>query len=194
MTTRASTFRNLIKIASAVLVLLLICWPILAYADPVLPTVGPATEPTALQNFVNQVLAILAPVIISALGVVTTWILFKIKQKLHIEVSQATQDAWAKLANDAAHRGAEWARQQALAAVGDKKIPGGAVMDVAANWAMQMAEQQKLPDMARAKLTGLIESELFKIRRDDAATGIGDQAKFDPSKPLPDPKNPPPTI
>lgn len=141
--------------------------PGVAFADDAVPA-GPAEAPTALHNFYNQVMDILIPVFVSFVGALGVWILTKIKAKFHLEVSDKTMTQWKDLAQSAAYRGAEWARAKGKTLVEGKKIPGGDVMDVAANWAMQMAEQQKLPAMAREKLIGLIESELFKIRQAEA--------------------------
>jgi len=134
------------------------------------------TEPTALQNLTDQVMAILIPAFLSAITLMIAWVLFKLKEKLHIDVSKKTQEAWTELARNAALRGAEWARAKTKELVKDAKLPGGATMEVAVNWALQMAEQQGLPTLAREKLIGLIESELYKLRREDSATSLPEPA------------------
>lgn len=151
----------------SLIVLALLFLPSVAFAADAAPQ-------TALQTFTDQVMAILIPAFVTLIGLFATWILMKVKAKLHIDVGVKTQEAWAQLARDAALRGAEWARKKAKDVVGDRKIPGGEVMEVAANWALQMAEQQGLPTLAREKLVGLIESELFKLRREDAVSSLGE--------------------
>lgn len=151
------------------LIVLIVLFPSVAFA---------AGEQTALQNATDQILAILIPVFVTAIGAIATALLMKLKSKLHLDVSDKTAEAWTQLAEKAALRGAEWARQKIKTLEDDKKLPGGEVMDVAVNWALQMAEQQKLPAMAREKLQGLIESQLFKLRQQEAtstmaATSIG---------------------
>lgn len=146
----------------SICVLLLVLFPALAFADATSP------PPTALQALTDQVLSILIPAFVTAIGTVATWLLIKLKNKLHLDVSDKTMAAWSGLAERAALRGAEWARQKAKELTDGKKLPGGEVMDVAVNWALQMAEQQKLPVMAREKLVGLIEAQLFKLRQQDA--------------------------
>jgi len=140
-----------------------------------------AAEQTALQNLMDQVLAIVIPTFVTAIGLVATWLLLKLKQKLHIDVSEKTIDAWASLAQRAALRAAEWARNKAKDLAGDKKLPGGEIMEVAVNWALQMAEQQGLPALAREKLVGLIEAELFKLRQKDQLA-LAEVTNGDPGK------------
>lgn len=123
-----------------------------------------ASQPTVLQTFMDQFFAIVLPALTVIVGALVTAILTKLKNRFHLDVSQSTMDAWSQLASSAAMRGAEWARQKAKTLVGDKKVPGEEVMEVAVNWATQMAEAHKLPELAREKLVGLIEAELYKLR------------------------------
>jgi len=126
--------------------------PSVAYAD------------TAIQSATSEVLNILVPVFVALIGALATWILAKIQQKLHIDVGEKVAANWAELARKAALRGGEWARKKSKDLTEGKKLPGGEVMEVAATWAIEMAKQQKLPEMARAKLEGLIEAHLFELR------------------------------
>ena len=157
----------------------LLWFPSLAFALVLfVPTIAwaqaTAPQPTALEEFHAQVMNILIPVFVTLIGSLATWLLLKIKAKLHLDVSDKTMTQWTDLARAAALRGGEWARQKSKGLVEGKKLPGGEVMDVAAKWAIQMAEHQKLPEMAREKLEGLIESELFKLRREQAVEVAGD--------------------
>lgn len=134
------------------IILSILLMPSLAFAD------------TAIHSATAEIMNIMVPVFVALIGALATWILAKVKQKFHLDVSEKTTHAWNALASQAAARAGEWARKKALAAGDGKKIPGGEVMDVAANWAIEMAKQQKLPEMARAKLEGLIEAQLFRTR------------------------------
>lgn len=137
-------------------------FPMFAWADD---GSGSAAVPTtALEDFHTQVMAILVPVFVTLIGGLATWIGLLIKKKFHLAVSDQTMEQWNALARAAALRGAEWARAKSKEFVEGKKLPGGEVMDVAAKWAIQMAAQQGLPALGAEKLTGLIESELFKLR------------------------------
>ena len=126
--------------------------PSLAHAD------------TAIQSATSEIMGILVPVFVTLIGGLATWILRKVQQKLHIEVGDKTALAWDDLARRAALRGGEWARNKSKDLTEGKKLPGGEVMEVAAIWAVEMAKQQKLPEMARNKLEGLIEAHLFELR------------------------------
>lgn len=157
-----------LSILAAMFVLLV---PALVFAQDVpAPAPAPAPATTAIQDAMAQVMSILIPVFVAFIGGLATWILRKVQQKLHIDIGEKTSAAWADLARRAALRGGEWARKKSKDLTEGKKIPGGEVMDVAAKWAIQMAEQQKLPVMAREKLEGLIEVELFKLRLEAAPT------------------------
>lgn len=134
---------------------------------------------TALEDLHTQLMAVLVPAFVLVVTALATWIGLKIKAKLHLDVSEKTMEQWNNLARAAALRGAEWARTKTKAIVDGKKLPGGEVMDVAAKWAIQMAEHQGLPALASEKLQGLIESQLFQLRREEAVTPT------DPTKPAP---------
>jgi hypothetical protein len=140
----------------------------LAPTQPTL-TVTPQPSPqTGLEAFRDQVLAILLPIFVLFIGALATAALAKAKKKLGLEVSEKTTDQWGALARSAALRGAEWARKKAKELTDGKKVPGPEVLDVAVNWATDMAVHQGLPELARAKLEGLIEAELFQLRREEA--------------------------
>ena len=131
------------------------------------PSVAYADGGTAISNATSEIMNILIPVFVALIGALATWILAKVKQKLHLDVSQKTSDAWSALAEKAAARAGEWARNKSKELTDGKTLPGGQVMEVAANWAIEMAKAQGLPDLARAKLEGLIEAHLFVARQSD---------------------------
>lgn len=165
----------------------ILCWlllPAIVFAQP--ETAPPAPKQTSLEVLHDQMMSILVPVFVALIGGFATWALAKIKTRFHLDVSDKTMQQWKELAQSAAYRGAEWAREKSKGLVDGKKVPGGDVMEVAANWALQMAEHQKLPAMAREKLVGLIESELFKIRQAEAVTIATLPKPVEPSVPVVD--------
>jgi len=132
-----------------------------------------ADAPTSIERVSSDIMNILIPVFVAFVGSLATWALHKVQRKLGLEVSEKTMEAWEALSRRAALRGAEWARKKTKELTEGKKIPGGEVMEVAANWALEMAENQKLPALARNKLEGLIEAHLFELRlTEDESTSI----------------------
>lgn len=119
---------------------------------------------TALGRLSDEVFTILTPIFVAAIGALAVWALALLKKKLGIGVSDATAASWANLARKAALRGAEYARAKAKGLTDGKKVPGPEVLEVSANWAIDVAKSAGLPEMARKSLEGLIESELFKLR------------------------------
>lgn len=145
--------------------------PTPAPAPAATPTVvvAPAPKQTGLEALRDQLLAILIPTFVLFVGALATAALAKFKKKLGLDVSEKVAEQWQSLAQSAALRGAEWARKKAKELTDGKKVPGPEVLDVAVNWATDMAVHQGLPALARAKLEGLIEAELFKLRADSDA-------------------------
>jgi hypothetical protein len=123
-----------------------------------------AAADTAVTSATQEILSILLPIFVALVGSLATWILRKVQQKLHIDVGEKTAEAWGNLARKAAMRGGEWARKKSKDLTDGAKVPGGEVMEVAVQWAVEMAKQQKLPELARDKLEGLIEAHLFELR------------------------------
>ena len=122
-------------------------------ADKPMPSAEPVAEPrTALDNFSSEILNILIPGFLAFIGFLVTWILNKVRVKLHLTVSDQQIDSWARLAERAAGRGAEWARNQVKDLTEDEKIPGPDILEVAVNWATEMGKTFKLPEMGREKL------------------------------------------
>jgi len=145
--------------------------PGVANAEPDVAVVvvekAPAGEPpTALAKLTTEVMNILIPAFLTLIGLLVAWVLNWVRKKFHLNVSDAQIDAWSKLAEKAANRGAEWARAKAKAATDGKKIPGPEVLEVAVDWAIEMGRVFKLPEMGREKLIGLIEGHLFTEREE----------------------------
>lgn len=126
-----------------------------------------ATEPTALERLSTEILNVLIPVFVALVGGLATWLLKKLQEKTGIQVSDAAAKSWSDLARKAALHGGEYARKKAKNLAEGEKIPGPEILEVAANWAIDMAEHLKLPAMGRAKLEGLIEAHLFELRREE---------------------------
>ena len=141
--------------------------PLVVLAVLLMPTL--ACADTAIQSATSASMGLLIPVFVALVGAFATWILRKVQQKLHIDVGDKTAAAWDEIARKAALRGGEWARKKSKDLTDGKKLPGGEVMEVAAGWAVEMAKQQKLPEMARNKLEGLIEAHLFELREQEQA-------------------------
>jgi len=162
MTQRILSRVQLILISA---ILLLVAFPALAFA---------ADGQTALDNLSTQILDILIPVFGTFIATLAAWVLLKIKAKLHIEVSDKTAAAWEDLAEKAALRAGEWARNKAKTLTDGKKIPGPEILEVGANWAIDMAVARGLPALARNKLEGLIEAKLFQYRANGVPTSPGE--------------------
>jgi len=130
-------------------------------ADDSSPAAG-----TALQRLSDELMAILVPafgaLVTGLVGLLLTWV----RKKYKIDVGDKQLDAWSKLAGKAAQRGGEWARNKMRDMTDDKKIPGPEILEVAANWALDIGKASGLPDIGREKLEGLIEAHLFSRRLD----------------------------
>lgn len=133
------------------------------------PAVAPPHAQSGLQNLSDELMAVLVPLFVALITGLAGLLLNKVQKKLHLDVSDKTAEQWKVLARQAALRGAEWARKKAKEMTDDKKVPGPDVLDVAVNWATDMAVSQGLPELARTRLEGLIEAELFKLRSETAA-------------------------
>jgi len=150
-------YRPYLLIASAVALLILLL-PSIALADD---------GQTALGNLSTEVMNILVPVFVAFIGAFATWLLHKVQKRFGLEVTEKTANAWSNLARKAALRGGEYARKKAKSLTDGKKMPGNEVMEVSANWAIEMAKAQNLPALAREKLEGLIEAHLFELRQEE---------------------------
>ena len=163
-----------LALTSLVCLIAILAFPVLAFAQ----AVGEVAKPTALDNLSAEIMNVLVPVFVAFIGAFATWLLAKVTKKFHIEVGDKTTAAWAELARTAALRGAEWARKKTKALAEGKKLPGGEIMEVSANWAIEMAKSRGLPALAREKLESLIEAHLFQLRQEEAAiSGSVDRPK-----------------
>lgn len=171
--------------------------PTVALAQDAVPVVAPASAPapapvpvveevieaeaapladsvpidqTSIAKIVNELMNALIPVFVMIIGGLGTLLLNKVRQKFNLKVSDEQIQSWSMIAEKAAHRGGEWARKKANAAADGKAMPGPEIMEVAANWAVDLGKQFKLPQMGREKLEALIEAELFKLRGDSSNT------------------------
>jgi hypothetical protein len=138
-------------------------------AAEVAPAPAPAadaTAPTALSNLSAELMNILIPVFVSLIGALAAFLLNWVRKKFKLNVSDHQIAAWAGIAEKAANRGGEWARNKAKEATEDKKVPGPEVLEIATNWAVEMGVHFNLPEMGREKLIGLIESHLHAKRED----------------------------
>ena len=127
---------------------------------------APTAAKTALDNLSHELMNILVPAFVALIGGLVTFLLNWIRRKFKLTVSDQQIDAWAKLAERAAARGAEWARKKAKDLTEDEKVPGPEIMEVAANWAVEMGKTFKLPEIGREKLEGLIEAHLSTQRKE----------------------------
>lgn len=128
------------------------------------PVVVDANEPTAISKLVNELMNVLIPAFITLIGLLATFILNWIRKKFKLNVSDHQISSWSTVAEKAAHRAAEWARNKSKQMTDGKKVPGPEVLDVAVDWAVEMGKAFKLPDIGREKLIGLIESRLHVKR------------------------------
>lgn len=125
-----------------------------------------APAPTALSNLSAELMNILVPVFVSLIGALAAFLLNWVRKKFKLNVSDHQIAAWAGIAEKAANRGGEWARNKAKEATEDKKVPGPEVLEIATDWAVEMGVHFNLPEMGREKLIGLIESHLHAKRED----------------------------
>lgn len=124
------------------------------------------TKQSALSKLADDLMAILIPAFLALVGMLVTFILNWVRKKFKLNVSDAQIASWAALAERAANRGAEWARNKARDMTDGKKVPGPEILEVAVDWAVEMGRSLKLPEMGREKLVGLIESHLAARRKD----------------------------
>ena len=159
MTSLQRKGKSLSYLAAASILLI----PALAFAQEV-------AEPTSIERFTTELMNVLVPVFVAFIGGLATWTLNLFRKKTGIAVADEHIIAWSALARKAALRGAEWSRKKAKESAEGKKVPGPEVLEVAANFAIDMALQAKLPAMGRERLEALIEAELFDLRREEKST------------------------
>jgi hypothetical protein len=127
------------------------------------PTV-PAPEKTSLSKFSDALMDMLIPAFSTLILGLFSLLLLWGKKKLKLDVSDKGLASWTEVAKLAVDRGAEWSRNKVKKLVEGQKVPGPEVLDVAVNWATDLGVSMGLPAIGRAKLEGLIESELSKRR------------------------------
>jgi len=132
-----------------------------------IPSLAFAQEATSVERFTGQLMDVLVPVFVTFIGALTTWVLSLARKKLGITIGDANVSAWSSLARKAALRAAEWSRNKTKELAEGQKIPGPQVLEVAANFAIDMGIHANLPTIGREKLEALIEAELFNLRRED---------------------------
>jgi hypothetical protein len=119
---------------------------------------------TGLHNLSTALMDILIPVFVTLIGGLCAMLLAWVRKKLKLDVSDTQIRQWSDYAEIGAARAGEWARNNGKELSDGEKIPGPDVMDVAVNFAVELARENNLPEMGRDKLEGLIESKLFKGR------------------------------
>lgn len=140
---------------------------VLAQAAVAAAAEGTVATVSPLRQLMDQLLAVLTPFVVAVVGLMTTWVLKKLRDRLHLQVSDAQMTSWTQLAEQAALRGAEYARKVTR---GESRKPtGDEVLGVAVEWAADMALKSGLPAMSPERLKGLIESQLYRMRLSYAA-------------------------
>ena len=124
---------------------------------------------TALSKLSEELMDIFIPAFLALISSLVAFLLNWVRKKFKLNVSNDQIDIWAKVAEKAAARGAEWARNKAKDLTEGEKVPGPEVLEVAVDWAVEMGKTFKLPEMGREKLIGLIESHLHNKRTTLAA-------------------------
>lgn len=140
-----------------------------APASPAITALAVVTAPeekTALAKLSVEVFDMLFPVFKMLLLGLATLLLNWARKKYKLDVSDRTIKQWSSIAEKAADRGGEWARNKAKALTDGRKIPGPEVLEVAVDWAITAGKAYGLPAMGREKLIGLIESRLHSKRTD----------------------------
>lgn len=139
-----------------------------AAEEPKAEEPAPAAGGTSLQKLSDEVMAILLPILGTLATGLAGLLLAWVRKKFKLDIGDKQLEAWAKLAGRAADRAGEWARNKLKEATDGKTIPGPEILEVGANWAIEVGKAAGLPDIGREKLEGLIEAHLFSRRKDPA--------------------------
>jgi hypothetical protein len=107
---------------------------------------------------------ILVPAFVTLIGALCALLLAWARKKLKLDVSDRQLSSWSSYAQVGADRAGEWARNKVKTLADGKKVPGPEVLEVAVNFAVDMAREHGLPEIGREKLEGLIESHLNRNR------------------------------
>lgn len=138
---------------------------LLAFLLPALAFGADTPAPTALGRISQGLVELLTPIVLSAVGVIASWLLWELKQKTGIQISAATQASWESIATNAVLRAAEWAKNEAAKLTSGTTVPGPAILETAVSWAITAASSMGLPDKVKAEVEGLVEAQLNRLRR-----------------------------
>jgi hypothetical protein len=133
---------------------------------PAAPAVVPAAQ-TSLDKLSSEIMNILIPVFSALMLGLSTLLLNWVRKKFKLDVSDKQISQWSMVAELAAGRGGEWARNKIKDLAEGETLPGPDVLEVAVNWAIDYGVAHGLPEMGREKLAGLIESKLH-VKREAA--------------------------
>lgn len=117
-------------------------------------------EETALSKLSAELMNIIVPVFSTLMLGLATLVLNWVRKKFKLDVSDKAIYQWSLIAERAAARGGEWARNKLKTLTDGEKVPGPEVLEVAVDWAVMAGKAYGLPDMGREKLIGLIEGQL----------------------------------
>lgn len=136
-------------------------------AAPAAPAVvaAPSATKTSLDKLSSEVLNVLIPIFVLLAGAIGTAALNWIRKRLKLDVSDKQIYQWSMVAEMAANRAGEWARNKAKDLTEGKTIPGPDILEVGANWGLEYGKAHGLTDIGREKLEGLIEAHLNVKRK-----------------------------
>lgn len=136
-------------------------------ADHRAPTATPAvTSRTSLDTLSSEILNILIPLFVTAIGVLATMLLAWVGKKAKIDINEKRMHQWSMIAQMAAGRAGEWARNKAKHLTEDETVPGPDMLEVGVSWGLEYGIAHGLPDIGRKKLEGLLESSLYFDRNE----------------------------
>jgi hypothetical protein len=138
-------------------------------AEPAAIAPAPTATQTSLDKLSSEIMNILIPVFSALMLGLATLLLNWLRKKFKLDVSDKQIASWSTVAQMAADRGGEWARNKMKSLAENETLPGPDVMEVAANWAIDYGIAHGLPEMGRERLEGLIESKLH-VKREAAAS------------------------
>lgn len=125
---------------------------------------------TSLDVLSSEILNILIPSFISAIGILATMLLAWIGKKAKIDISEKRMSQWQGIAQLAAGRAGEWGRNELKKVTEGKTIPGPDILEVGVNWGLEYGIAHGLPDIGRRKFEGLLESFLHFDRIENPKT------------------------
>jgi hypothetical protein len=134
--------------------------PEVVVADAPAPAVVAPAAQTSLDKLSSELMNILIPVFVTLIGGLAAAFLAWVRKKAKLDVSDKQLNQWKMVAEMAAGRAGEWARNKTKDLTEGKTIPGPDILEVGANWGLDYGIAHGLPDIGREKLEGLIESHL----------------------------------